>query len=148
MKKVVVWAAAVAIDELATSVKCSEAEAKSAGDSKQQVLHALAKTSLMPFTAQRFCEILLNPRRFYSSPAKLAYALEKLLRVTAMNPDLTPDEFQRQMAEMAREKTDVKVTPMMAIDVDLRPPPMMMMGEGGWGIQSQQPLTVNMDVSD
>ncbi len=139
VKKVVSWAAAVAIDEMLSSSQPSEAEARAAADSKQQLLHALARTTLMPFTGQRLCEILLEPRRYYSSAAKLAYALEKLLRVSAVNADLSPDEFAAHLEALARDSLPAKKPAMMAIDVDLRPPPALMMGEGNWGVQQQQP---------
>jgi hypothetical protein len=137
VKKVVLWATTMAIDDLAAAVRSAEPEVRAANESKQQVLHALTRSAQMPFTAQRFCEILLEPRRYYSSPAKLAYALEKLLRVSAVHPDLSPEEYGAFLENLRKEAVPPRKPPMMAIDVDLRPPPAMMMGEGGWGILHQ-----------
>ncbi len=139
VKKVVVWAVTRAIDDLAAAVRSPEPEVRAANESKQQVLHALTRSAQMPFTAQRFCEILLDPRRYYASPAKLAYALEKLLRVSAVHPDLGPEEYAAHLENLRKEVVPPPKPPMMAIDVDLRPPPAMMMGEGGWGILHQNP---------
>jgi hypothetical protein len=139
VKKVVLWAAAAAVDDLAAAVRSPEPEVRAANESKQQVLHALTRSAQMPFTAQRFCEILLDPRRYYASPAKLAHALEKLLRVSAVHPDLSPEEYAAHLENLRKEVVPPARPPMMAIDVDLRPPPAMMMGEGGWGILHQNP---------
>jgi hypothetical protein len=127
-KKVLLWCATNAIDEMGKG--CGEQEVKSANESKQQLVHALGKFASLPFTGQRFSEILLDPRRFYSSPAKLAYALEKLLRVTATVPDLSPDEYSARLAELAKEQLPPVKPLMMALDADMRVP-MTMMGEGG-----------------
>ena len=149
VKKVLLWCATTAVEEL--SQNCSDQELRSANESKQQLIHALGKFTSLPFTGQRFCEILLNVRRFYSSPAKLAYALEKLLRVTGTVPDMTPDQFAARLAELTREKEQLPPAKpvMMALDADLRVP-MVMVGEG-WGIQSNAPPPSNsnsMDMSE
>jgi hypothetical protein len=151
VKKVLMFAAASVIDEMLSSGSFAESEVRAAAESKQQLLHALSsKFSALPFTAQRFCEILLNVRKFYSTPSKLAYALEKLLRVTHCSPDLSPDEFAARFAELKRAKEELPPAKplMMAIDADMRVP-MVMLGEGGWGVQSNAPQhSNNMDVSD
>jgi hypothetical protein len=54
----------------------------------------------------------LQPEKFYgSNAAKLAYALEKLLRVTGSTPDLAPAEFRKRL-EGEQRPQDVRPCPL------------------------------------
>ena len=157
LRPVVIWTAMQRIEELKTDETDQVASA-----AKEQIRDALGKFQFMPFTMQRFCEVLENPRRFYKTCEKLAHALEKLLRVSGTLPDMTPEEHTARLEQLKEEKAGSKENGlmMMAIDVDLRPPPVVPMGSlmggggggGGGGSQggSEQENNVQdeMDISD
>lgn len=63
--------------------------------------------SAAPWTSQRFCELLLEPRKQYNNLHKLAAALEKLLLVTS---ELLPDT-DLPPPPLLSELTDVNATP-------------------------------------
>lgn len=79
----------------------------------------------------------MNPDKFYgTNGCKLAYAFEKLLRVTGTTPDLTPAEFNARLMELkAQRQLLEKSIPKepsgpVALDADFRPV-MAMMGQLG-----------------
>ena len=134
LKHVVLYMAVGVIEEMINSSKCTEQELQQVNDSRKQIQHVIPKFSHAPFTIQRICEIILEPRRFYSSPVKLGYALEKLLRVTCTNNDLSIAEYSKRLKELKGDKEGRNARGpeqgQMAIDVDLRPA-MLLGGFGG-----------------
>eukprot|EP01100_Stratorugosa_tubuloviscum_P005193 TRINITY_DN2354_c3_g1_i1.p1 TRINITY_DN2354_c3_g1~~TRINITY_DN2354_c3_g1_i1.p1 ORF type:complete len:169 (-),score=88.79 TRINITY_DN2354_c3_g1_i1:118-624(-) len=50
-----------------------------------------------PLSLQRFCELILSPRDFYSGPLKLINALEKLTSVWSQNQTYSQDQFLQQI---------------------------------------------------
>lgn len=128
------------IDAFQSRVRLSDSATAALMNSRGFVSSAMIKLPAAPFTLQRYCEILMNPEKFYAANAsKLAYAFEKLLRVTGTTPDLTPAEFKRRLAELQQERQQLEQTTSkeprgpIALDADFRPVTTMMgqMGLGG-----------------
>jgi len=140
LKTLLLFLAMQQIDGFAKRAPLSDANTRAMMESRELVATTLPKLPSAPFTIQRFCEILLQPEKFYgSNAAKLAYALEKLLRVTGSTPDLAPSEFRKRLEELHHERRVMEETTTadpkgpIALDVDLRPVATMMgqLGLGG-----------------
>ncbi|CEL91801.1 unnamed protein product [Vitrella brassicaformis CCMP3155] len=55
------------------------------------IVKALQDFTGPPFTIQRLCELLSDPRKSYTSTKKLTYAFERMLKVISIIPTAVPD---------------------------------------------------------
>lgn len=61
---------------------------------QQRIHHALENLDGAPFTLQRICEILCDPKKHYNHLHKVLFSIEKLLAVCSTLPPLDPSELQ------------------------------------------------------
>ena len=73
---------------------------------KERIFEQLESYSGIPFTVQRLCELLVQPKRHYKRTDKFMRGLEKImLVVSTIDPNPSSEEAESEPPELARTDT-------------------------------------------